>query len=663
MSKYFKIIISQGGKAVMQNLIFIGILNFILFFLIGNVAADGTLIGTTSNNFMKIFVPAKPSAMGESYVALSDDINSIFYNPAGVGKSMQTEISFTHVQWFQDVKYENLNLLFPLSFGNIGFSLNLLNISSMDKTLSTSLTTYTKEYDFNPFSYSGIISYAKEWTDNLFVGINLKFVNYTIDSQDNNGSSFSFLTDVGLIYDIPFIKGFFSGLVFRNIGPSVKFVSENFMQPIDMRAGVAYAADLFLIEADISSQIDNNLNFFLGGEINLFDMIALRAGYKAGEINQPTFGLGINYSGFFIDYAFVPYSEENLGLTHRITVSYKFGAPESKIKFNPAVFSPNNDKFIDYSIIQQDVVQKNKIKNFTLTIYDQFNNQIKSAVKIHPDTKLFWNGTDSFKNIVQDGVYYGKLEANYINGIKSGSNLAAVEVDNTPPDVKIDANPKIVKPGQTTALYVPVRFSMNAFDLHGISKWKLNIYTEEGKIFKTFEGIGEPSEITWDGSDDTSINYVDTGKTYYYILYAADSVGNWGKSNPNKVKVLLREIIITLSSDTLFDLGKADVKISVYNDLKKVASKIKSLDKSSIVIEGHTDNLPLQSSKYRDNMELSEYRAKAVGRFLVELFNIKPSVISTVGFGESQPIASNDTPEGRKKNRRVTIRIKSSKWE
>lgn len=646
----------------MRIYIFILIIIFNLF-INNNISADATLIGTTSNNFLKILIPAKPSSLGEAYIALSDDINSIFYNPAGLGKSMQTELSFTHVEWFQDVRYESLNFLLPFTFGNIGCSLNLLNISPMDKTLSTSLTTYTKEYDFTPFSFSGIISYAKEFGDNLFIGSNLKIINYTIDSNVENGAAFSFLIDIGLIYDMPFIKGFSSALVFKNIGSSTKFISENFMQPIDMRAGISYSMDFLSLEADIDYPMDNDLNFYLGGEIYLFDILSLRAGYKGGTINQPTFGLGVNYARFFVDYAFVPYNEEDLGNTHRITVSYKFGAPESKMKFNPSIFSPNNDKFIDYSLIIPEVVQKNKVKNYSITIYNELNQPIRIASKIHPDTKLFWNGTDSFKKVVPDGTYYAKLEVNYKNGVKSESNLASVTVDNTPPDVKIDANPKIVKPGQITALYAPVKFTPFVFDLHGISKWKLVIYTEDEKTFKTFEGVDTPGEIIWDGSDDTGVNYVDTGKTYYYVMYAADSVGNWGKSSPNKVKVLLREIIITLASDTLFDLGKADVKISVYNDLKKIANKIKSLNNPQVIIEGHTDNLPLQTSKYKDNQELSEYRAKAVGRFFVELLNVKPGIISTVGFGDTQPIASNDTPEGRKKNRRVTIRIKSSKWE
>ncbi|MCX8093051.1 MAG: PorV/PorQ family protein [Candidatus Goldbacteria bacterium] len=636
-------------------------LNILLIYK--NIYSDETLIGTTSNNFLKIQLPARPAAIGESYVALADDINSIFYNPAGIGKSMLTELSFTHAEWFQQIRYENLSFLIPFSFGNIAGAINFLNISTMDKTLSISPLTYTKEYTFTPYSLNGILTYAKEFTDNLFVGLNLKFVNYTIDSQDENGSSFSILSDIGLIYDMPFLKGFSTGLVFKNLGPSSKFISENYMQPIDMKVGLAYAMDFLALSADIAYPLDNNLNFYLGGEINLFEILSIRAGYKGGTINQPTFGAGINYARFFVDYAFVPYSEENLGITHRITASYKFGAPESKIIFNPKVFSPNNDKFVDYSFIQKDIMQKNKVKNYILTIYNELNEPVIKTSKLHPDTKLFWNGFDSFKKIVPDGTYYGKLETIYLNGIKSESNIASVTVDNTPPEVKIDANPKMVKPGQITALYAPVKFSPAVFDLHGISKWKLIIYTADNKIFKTFEGTGEPKEITWDGSDNTGLNYVNTGTTYYYIMYAADSVGNWGKSISDKVKVLLREIVITLSSDTLFDLGKADVKISVYNDLKKVANKIKSLNNPTVVIEGHTDNLPLYSSKYKDNQELSEYRAKAVGRFLVELFNIKPEIISTVGLGDTQPVASNDTPEGRKKNRRVTIRIKTSKWE
>ena len=83
--------------------------------------------------------------------------------------------------------------------------------------------------------------------------------------------------------------------------------------------------------------------------------------------------------------------------------------------------------------------------------------------------------------------------------------------------------------------------------------------------------------VTWDGKDDLGINQVDTGKTYSYALFASDSVGNWGKSAVKQVKILFREVVINPSSDTLFDLGKADVKIAVYSDIKKLLTRLKGI--------------------------------------------------------------------------------------
>ncbi|HRU39498.1 MAG TPA: flagellar motor protein MotB, partial [Candidatus Goldiibacteriota bacterium] len=197
----------------------------------------------------------------------------------------------------------------------------------------------------------------------------------------------------------------------------------------------------------------------------------------------------------------------------------------------------------------------------------------------------------------------------------------------------------------------------------GIGRWKLVITDEDNAVFKTFSGTGDPMPIIWDGSDNTGLKTVKTGAVYKYTFYAMDTVGNLGRSATSSVKVLLREIVINLSSDTLFDIGKADVKISVYKDLQKISEQIKGLGNPKVIVEGHTDNMPLRGGAYRDNLELSEYRAKAVVKFLVELFNMNSRLFTAVGKGDTQPVASNDTAEGRKQNRRVTIRIQASKWE
>ena len=76
-----------------------------------------------------------------------------------------------------------------------------------------------------------------------------------------------------------------------------------------------------------------------------------------------------------------------------------------------------------------------------------------------------------------------------------------------------------------------------------------------------------------------------------------------------------------------------------------------------IEVEGHTDNVPISSAKYKDNNVLSMFRALTVADYLREVTTIEPSHIKSSGRGEYVPIADNSTPEGRARNRRVEIKI------
>jgi flagellar motor protein MotB len=626
--------------------------------VVSQVFSDVSDIGTTANNFVKILAPAKPEAMGEAYIATGDDINCLYYNPAGMAKSIISQVSFTHVEWFQSVRDENISLMMPFSIGTFGFSLNYLSVASMDKTDASGVKTGT----ISPDAISGVIGYSKQYSDDFYIGSCLKINNYTIDPSDSKGSAMSLLVDTGLIYDMPFLKGMSAAITAMNIGMGTVYKSESFMQPITFRGGLGYSGNNFNAEADLESASDNNINYCLGGGLTLLDSVSIRGGWKGGTINQFTAGAGFLLNNFSIDYAFVPYTTDGLGVTHRITAAYKFGQPEAKLTCKPAVFSPNNDKYYDFIFFFPELMKKASVKSAKLTIYDAFKNPVRSYTLKSLD-RLYWNGYSGIGTVVPDGRYYASLTSDYGSGVRSVSNLTAFEVDNTPPSVTADANPKAVKPGGMTTLYVPVNFQCFASDQHGIGAWKLVIATLDGRVFKTFSGKGEPYPVTWDGNDDTGLLSVSTGTTYTYTYFAMDSVGNWGRSETRQVKVLQREIVINLSADTLFDLGRADVKISVYQDIKKIADQIKGSGNPRVVIEGHTDNSPMKKGAYADNMELSQARAEAVAKFFVEIFDMDPKIFRAVGKGDTQPVATNDTPEGRKMNRRVTIRIQASRWE
>ena len=131
------------------------------------------------------------------------------------------------------------------------------------------------------------------------------------------------------------------------------------------------------------------------------------------------------------------------------------------------------------------------------------------------------------------------------------------------------------------------------------------------------------------------------------------------------VEMSERGLVVTFLAEVLFDSGKAKVKPAAHDVLDKVANVIteKAPDRN-IAVEGHTDNEPIKKSGWKSNWELSTERATSVLHYL-ETRGIAPKKLQATGYGEYRPVASNDTVEGRQKNRRVEIIIlpKMSKAE
>jgi len=102
-----------------------------------------------------------------------------------------------------------------------------------------------------------------------------------------------------------------------------------------------------------------------------------------------------------------------------------------------------------------------------------------------------------------------------------------------------------------------------------------------------------------------------------------------------------------------FDFDKSLIKPEYYKDIEKVAEFLKEYPEATGVLEGHTCSIGTEEY----NQKLSERRANAVKAYLVDKLGVDSSRLTTVGYGETRPVASNDTEEGRKKNRRVVADI------
>ncbi len=128
--------------------------------------------------------------------------------------------------------------------------------------------------------------------------------------------------------------------------------------------------------------------------------------------------------------------------------------------------------------------------------------------------------------------------------------------------------------------------------------------------------------------------------------------------NQVKVEMLERGLVITFVAEVLFDSGKDKLRSEALDTLNKISSILKTTVKDlAIGIEGHTDNVPIKYSGWRSNWELSAARALSVLHYLIDSQGIEPQRLSATGFGEYHPLDTNDTAQGRRKNRRVEIAI------
>jgi chemotaxis protein MotB len=118
-----------------------------------------------------------------------------------------------------------------------------------------------------------------------------------------------------------------------------------------------------------------------------------------------------------------------------------------------------------------------------------------------------------------------------------------------------------------------------------------------------------------------------------------------------------RGVSVEINASVLFDPGDARLTTESVEALRAVASLLKD-DSHSVQVEGHTDNQPIKNVLFPSNWELSAVRASSVVRLFIDA-GVAPSRLTAVGYSDNVPVASNDTPAGRQRNRRVAVTILS----
>ena len=158
-------------------------------------------------------------------------------------------------------------------------------------------------------------------------------------------------------------------------------------------------------------------------------------------------------------------------------------------------------------------------------------------------------------------------------------------------------------------------------------------------------------EVERSAREATEAEARDLSGTYATLIEQLESEVQSGKIEIHRLEGRLQ---VRALDQILFDTGSTVISAQGRAVLAHVAEQIRDLGGHRVLVEGHTDSMPIRTERFASNWELSAARAAGVARFLVEQ-GLDPAKLTAAGRGEFQPIGPNDSREGRARNRRIEI--------
>ncbi|OYD14250.1 hypothetical protein CH333_08655 [candidate division WOR-3 bacterium JGI_Cruoil_03_44_89] len=577
-----------------------GILNLLITaFLLGSGA------GTTAFPLLKVACGPRACGMGESFTALSDDATSIFWNPGGLANLKNTELFFTHHEWFQDIRDENLIFALKTPRGTFGSS---LLVSSVDNIESRGPDQRKRE-SLNFSSGIFTLSYGIGLGRNLSVGMSLK--GFYDDLGEVTGSGWGM--DFGGIYKLYSIVNL--GLNLYNLGPDMDYERENIKLPSGIRTGVCIQPEFPVsLLLDFNFPRSGKVELHSGGEVWITNVIALRGGYRNGpqdtELGGFTCGLGIRWEKFNFDYAYVPYGD--LGNTHRVSLAMLF--PPIKRKTCLLIKVIDSETRVP---LRADLKLSGNVSLKATTDSLRGEYKIVGIPEGITDIDVIKGGY----HIAFDSAYTKEYESRkklielrkIKPGILKGLVLDAERNNPVPALVKCDG--KEIKTDDN-GVY---SFELSA----GI--YRIEVFPDDTLYIKRGENV--------------SINESAVMEKNFYLL-------------KKKVKLIFDNIH--------FETAKADIMPDAHPTLDNIGRILAENPELELFIAGHTDSRRISTPEFHDNWALSRARAEAVKDYLVEKFAIEPTRLKTEGYAHTIPLVPNNSPENMAKNRRVEFTIMKS---
>lgn len=360
--------------------------------------------------FLNVGVGAKPLAMGGAYTAVADDINALYWNPAGIVTYRSSQIMLQSNPLELGGAYHYLAYTQPMySLGSFGVS--IANVSSGDLDRVDQNNIVSGSYQARETAYMG--SYAYQFNDLLSVGTTLKGVENVIDGRKASGYGF----DVGALYQIKEEK-YKVGAVIRNlVAPQYKYATESEKFPTILRLGGAayFFEDRLLTTLDLDKTIglSQGIKWHMGAQTYFMQNLFFRAGLNQTEV---TGGLGFRWNTLEVDYAAGLQTEyQDFGMSNKISVKVLFGGYEVDVRAAPRVFSPVGLK--NKTEFRIRAANRRRIINWIISVRNAKNEVVRSFQGHNAPPKVVeWDGKDAAGAVVPPGEYVYRLSATDAKG-------------------------------------------------------------------------------------------------------------------------------------------------------------------------------------------------------------------------------------------------------
>jgi hypothetical protein len=285
------------------------------------------ILGQNTYDFLRLDSSPRASALAGAYVAVNNDPNIIFYNPAGITDIENIPISFSFLKHLADINSVSLASTFNIEgVGKFASAIQYINYGNFKERDEAGNEIGT----FNPSDLALTITYGNRFKKNITYGASIKLINSSIASN----SSFGIAGDLGMQYLLP-EYGWNFGLSLLNMGSQITYyneISEDL--PFSVQLGATKKLErmpLQLFFALTRLNDEDRFKFFnVGAEFTMSKVIKLRFGYDnikreeykvaaSSGLGGFSFGLGIDVKGYNVDYAFS--SLGAIGAMHRIGIT------------------------------------------------------------------------------------------------------------------------------------------------------------------------------------------------------------------------------------------------------------------------------------------------------------------------------------------------------